>query len=155
MKHVLTAIFVIALMPLAACSNSGAEKEVKGYAVYKFINLGSIDVKAFKANEADIKIIPGVNYDGWVEQQELFASRGFDLHTPLIIQSEAGEEIVVYLQTKDYKELWKVSPHDLAKQKKSHFVSIKYIQDRVGDERVNRAISLESKLIQRDPIIRK
>jgi hypothetical protein len=155
MKHILAAIFAIALIPLAACATSGAVKEVKGYAVYKFINLGGIDVKAFKANEAETRKLPGVNFDAWVELQELYASRGFDLHTPLIIQRETGEEIEVYVQTKDYEQLWKVSPHDLAKQKKSHFVSIKYIQDKVGDETVSRAISFESKLIEREPIIRK
>ena len=144
-----------ALIPIAACAKHSVEKEVKGYAVYKFINLGGIDVKAFKANEAETKKIPGVNFDAWLEQQELFASRGFDLHTPLIVQSETGEEIEVFVQTKDYKELWKVSPHELAKQKKSHFVSIKYVQDRVGNETVSRAISFDSKLIERDPIIRK
>jgi hypothetical protein len=155
MKHILAAILTIALIPLAACAKSGAVKEIKGYSVYKFINLGGIDVKVFKANEAETRKLPGVNFDAWVELQELYASRGFDLHTPLIIQSEKGEEIEVYVQTKDYKELWKVSPHDLAKQKKSHLVTIKYIQDKVGDETVSRAISFESKLIEREPIIRK
>jgi len=155
MKHILTAILATALIPLAACAKHSVEKEVKGYAVYKFINLGGMDVKAFKANEAETKKIPGVNFDAWLEQQELFASRGFDLHTPLIVQSETGEEIKVYVQTKDYEGLWKVSPHDLAKQKKSHLVAIKYIQDKVGGETVNRAVSFESKLVERDPIIRK
>ena len=155
MKHILAAILAIALIPLAACAKSGAAKEVKGYAVYKFINLGGIDVKAFKSNEAETRKHPDVNFDAWVELQELYASRGFDLHTPLIIQSETGEEIEVYVQTKDYEGLWKVSPHDLAKQKKSHLVAIKYIQDKVGGETVNRAVSFESKLVERDPIIRK
>jgi len=155
MKHLLTAIFSIALIPLAACANSGAVKEAKGYAVYKFINLGGIDVKAFKANEAELRKLLGVNFDNWVELQELYASRGFDLHTPMIIQSETGKEIEVYVQTKDYAELWKVNPHDLAKHKKSHFVSIKYIKEKVGDETVSRALSFESKLIEREPIIRK
>ena len=155
MKHILAAILAIALISLTACAKSGAVKEVKGYAVYKFINLGSVDVNAFKANEAETRKVPGVNFDGWLKNQELLASRGFDLHTPMKIQIETCKEIEVYVQTKDYRELWKVSPHDLAKQKKSHSVAIKYIQDKVGGETINRAVSFESKLVERDPIIRK
>ena len=97
----------------------------------------------------------GSDFDSWVEQQELYASRGFDLHTPLKIQIETGKEIDVFVRTKDYESLWKVSPHDLAKQKKSHLVTIKYIQDKVGGETVNRAVSFESELVEREPIIRK
>jgi len=48
MKHLLTAFCVIALIPLAACANSGAVKEVKGYPVYKFVNLGGIDARSVR-----------------------------------------------------------------------------------------------------------
>jgi hypothetical protein len=149
MKYFLTVIYAIALIPLAACANPNAAKEVKGYPVYKFINLGGIEAKALKANEVETRKFLGENYDAYVKQHQLFVSRGFDLHTPLKIQTETGKEIEVYLQTKDYEGLWKVSPHDLAKQKKSHLVAIKYIEDNVGGETVNRAVSFEAKLVER------
>jgi hypothetical protein len=155
MKHLLTAIFAIALIPLAACANSDAVKEVRGYPVYKFFSIGGIDANALKANEAEFRKLLGKNYDAYVKQHQLFVSRGFDLHTPLTIQLATGKEIEVFVRTKDYEGLWKVSPHDLAKQKKSHLVTIKYIQDKVGGEAVNRAVSFESELVEREPIIRK
>ncbi len=143
MKYLLAACCVIALISLAACANPGAVREVKGRPVYKFLNFGGIDVKSIKANEAHS------------EQYKLFVSRGFDLHTPLKIQIESGKEIEVYVRNKDYKELWKTNPHDLARQKKSHLVTIKYIQVKMGGEAVNRAVSFESELVEREPIIRK
>jgi hypothetical protein len=132
-----------------------AAKEIKGYPVYKFVTLGGIDSKAFKANEAETRKFLGENYDAFVKQHQLLVSRGFDLHTPLKIQIETGKEIDVFVRTKDYESLWKVSPHDLAKQKKSHLVTIKYIEVKVGGETLNRAVSFESELVEREPIIRK
>jgi hypothetical protein len=143
------------MLSLVGCASSDVVLEVKGYPVYKFVDIGGIDTKALKANEKRLRELLGADYDVYAAQQQLFASRGFDLHHPLIIQPESGTEMLVYVQTKDYEELWKVNPHDLAKQKRSHYVSLKYIQVQVGDETVNRAVSFDSKLMERDPIIRK
>ena len=155
MKKLLAAIFAIAMIPIASCANSGAVKEVKGYPVYKFINFGGIDAKALKTNEAAIKKLLGKNYDTYAERHQLLVSRGFDLYTPLNIHMETGKEIEVYVRNKDYESLWKISPLDLAKQKKSHLATIKYIQVAVGGETVNRAVSFDCELIEREPIIRK
>ncbi|MDB9741244.1 hypothetical protein OAB00_00160 [Akkermansiaceae bacterium] len=59
------------------------------------------------------------------------------------------------MQTKEYAELWRISPHDLAKQNKSHFVTIRYTQEKLNNETINRAVSFEAKLVDGEPIIRK
>ena len=126
MKHHLAAIFAIVMIPIASCANSGAVKEVKGYPVYKFMNFGGIDAKALKTNESVMKQLLGKNYGTYLERHQLFVSRGFSLYTPLNIQMETGKEVEVYVRNKDYEDLWKISPLDLAKQKQSHLARIKY-----------------------------
>ena len=155
MKHFLTALVALLLVSLSACFSTNTEKEIKGYPVYRFFNIGGIDATARKANEAEFRKLLGENYDAYVKQEQLFVSQGFDQHTPLTIQTETGKEFEVYVSNKDYKGLWKVNPHDLAKQEKSHLVSIKYIQVNVGGETLNRAVSFQSVLIDRAPTIRK
>lgn len=155
MKNLFACFCGIALIGQAACANPSSEKEIKGYPVYKFLQLGEINEKALKVNETATRELLGKGYDDYVRVHELFVSRGFDLHTPLMVRVESGEEIEVYVRNEDNALLWKTSPHDLAKQKKSHLVTIKYVQIRVGGESVNRAVSFQAQLVDREPIIRK
>jgi hypothetical protein len=154
MKHILTAIFAIALIPLAACSNSGAVKEVRGYPVFDLFETRGIDATAFKADEAEIRKQVGKNYNAYTKQHQLFVSRGYDLHTPLRIQLETGREMDVFVRTKDYESLWKRGSVDPQKPQKSYLVCIKYIEDTVGGVPVNRATAFASEVVERELIIR-
>ena len=155
MKNLCAGFCGIALIGLAACANLGSAKEIKGYPVYKFLNFGAINAKALKANEAATREFLGKGYDDYVRIHDLLVSRGFDLHTPLTIHTASGEEVEVYIREEDNDLLWKTNPHDLAKQKKSHLVTINYVQVKVGQEAVNRAVSFQAQLVDREPIIRK
>ena len=155
MKNFLTLVCAVAISSLFACAEVGAEKEVKGYPAYKFLNFSGINAKALKENETEAKEALGEAYESYVERHESFVAHGFDCHTPLQIRTESGEEVEVYIRDEDYKQLWTTSPHDLADQKKSHLVTIKYVQVEVEEESVNRAVSFQAVLVEKEPIIRK
>lgn len=156
MKPLLTALCVTACSALVACAGAGHERQVKGYPVYKFLNFGGINSKALKAHEAETKRNLGEGYELYVKQHDLFVSHGFDFHTPLMVRTESGNEVEVYIRDADNKLLWKTNPHDLAKQKKSHRVTITYVPVfKVGDEWANRAVTFSAEMVTREPIIRK
>ena len=151
MKSHLTALCVLACSAFVSCA--GHEKQIKGYPVYKFLNLGGVNSKAFKAHEVESKKIMGEAYEAIAKQQDLLVSHGFDFHTPLRVHNESGREVMVYIRDADNKLLWKTNPLDLAKQKKSHRVKITYVPVKVGDEWVNRAVTFSAQMVEREPII--
>ena len=155
MKILFAAISLVALLICSSSAKPEKLLEVSGYPVYRFINLGEINAKALKKNEESAKALLGEHYEAYVKHHQLFVAHGFDLHFPLTIILESGKKIEVYIPAKDYDELWSVSPRDLAKQKKSHRVTIKYVRVEVGGDTANRAVKFNSELVDRDPILRK
>ena len=156
MKPPLTALCVAACSAFVACAGAGHERRVEGYPVYKFLNFGGINSKALKAHEAETKKNLGEGYEPYVKQHGLFVSNGFDFHTPLMVRTDSGKEVEVYIRDADNNLLWKTSPLALAKQKKSHRVTITYVPVfKAGEEWVNRAVIFSAEMVAGEPIIRK
>lgn len=155
MKSLLTTLCVTACGAFVACAVADRDKHVEGYPVYKFLNFSGINSKALKAHEAESREFLGDAYEIVAKQHDLFVACGFDFHTPLMVKTESGKEVEVYIRDADNELLWKTNPLDLADWKKSHRVSITYLPVRVGDEWVNRAVTFSAKMVEREPIIRK
>lgn len=155
MKPLLIALCVIVCSAFVACAVADPKKQVEGYPVYKFLNFGGFNSKDFKAHEAEIKELLGKAYEPFAKQQDLFVSHGFDFHTPLMVHTESGREVEVYIREADHELLWKTNPHLLADQKKSHRVTITYVPVKVGDQWANRAVTFSAEMVEREPIIRK
>ncbi|MFM9062717.1 MAG: hypothetical protein ACKOOI_06745 [Pirellula sp.] len=117
--------------------------------------MGAIDAKFLEAHEAELRNTLGKGYEDYVTMHKALVSHGLDLHTPLTIQTDKGSEVEVFVRTTDYKSLWELDPHDLAKQNKSHLVSITYTQENVGSQTYNKAISFSARLVDGEPRLSK
>lgn len=157
-KLILTAVCALALGCLTGCAEVTPADEIKGYPVYKFINLDIIDVneaKTLKASPEVMMTLGADNCEALLKSAELYATHGLDRHTSLKIRVPSGEEVSVYVPNDEYMQLWKTNPHDLAKQGKSHRVTIKFVEVTVGERSVKRAVSFQAELVDAKPIIRK
>ena len=164
MKYTLALLLILsAIVGALGCvkvreSTSVDTTIVRGYPIYKFLNFGGINEKGFEGKKEMFRKVMesvGGNFDDYTETHARMVSAGFDLHIPLRLITDNGVVIKVYVPNGDYETLWKVNPHDLKAQGKSHCVEIEYMEILVGDQMVNRSINFKADLVDRVPVIMK
>jgi hypothetical protein len=155
MNKLLIALFICTLGSISGCSKAEETRAVVGYPIYKFLNFGGINQKALEKNKDTAKDILGESYESYLRQHALYVDHGFDRHIPLRIRMDSGDEVEIFIRDEDHDQLWMTSPHDLAKKKKSHRVTVKFVEVQVGDVIARRATSFQTSLIDKEPILEK
>ncbi|NWK57801.1 hypothetical protein HW115_19435 [Verrucomicrobiaceae bacterium N1E253] len=156
MKRLLSILACVILYVSQHC----CADEIKGYPVYRFINLDEISLNAIKGlekmkAEGVMKDIPRDQFDRMISGQKRMIKAGFTNHKKLTIITASDKRIGVYVPIKDYKKLWERNPRDLRKEGKSHYLIVRYKTVTVDGHDYLKAEHINFSLVDHEPYIKK
>jgi hypothetical protein len=133
-------------------------EHIEGYPVYKFVDLGDISERTLtelKKAELTTSTTSKEPLGRLITEYEQMLQTGLKDHHAIKLITSNGDETMIFVPQSVYTRLWEKSPHDLAKEHKTHSLSIDVDTVRIGTTQYKQAINTAITLVDKEPVLRK